>query len=66
MTLAYWWTRSVAAADRSNESAAFKKAKRDTARFYFQRILPRTLSHAAAIRSGPANLLALDEEGFVG
>ena len=66
VTLAYWWTRSVAAADRSNESAAFKKAKRDTARFYFQRILPRTLSHAAAIRSGPANLLALDEEGFVG
>lgn len=65
VTLAYWWARSVAAADRSKESETFKQAKRETARFYFQRILPRTLSHAAAIRSGPANLLALDEAAFV-
>ncbi|MBB5207304.1 acyl-CoA dehydrogenase C-terminal domain-containing protein [Chiayiivirga flava] len=66
VTLAFWWAKSVAAADRSNASAAFRQAKRDTARFYFQRILPRTLSHAAAIRSGPATLLAIDEEAFVG
>ena len=35
---------------RSRE--AFKDDKRDTARFYFARILPRTLTHAAAIESG--------------
>jgi alkylation response protein AidB-like acyl-CoA dehydrogenase len=64
VALAYWWTRSVAAADRSQQSDAFKKAKRDTARFYFQRILPRCLAHGAAIRSGAASLMAMDEEGF--
>ncbi len=64
VALAFWWTKSVAAAERGNHPAAFKKAKRDTARFYFQRILPRTLSHAAAIRAGAASLLAMDEEGF--
>src|SRR5690606_8396261 len=64
VTLAYWWARSVAAAERSNESAAFRKAKRDTARFYFQRILPRMLVHASAIRSGATNLQALDEDSF--
>jgi alkylation response protein AidB-like acyl-CoA dehydrogenase len=64
VALAFWWTRSVAAADRSQQPEAFRKAKRDTARFYFQRILPRTLSHAAAIRSGAANLLSLDADHF--
>ena len=42
-----------------------KDAKRETARFYFARILPRTLSHKAAIESGAAPLLALDEAGFI-
>jgi alkylation response protein AidB-like acyl-CoA dehydrogenase len=54
VALAFWWTRAVAAAEAGNHSEAFRKAKRDTAAFYFQRILPRTLSHAAAIP--PANL----------
>ena len=43
VALAYWWARSVAAADASAQSQAFKDAKRETARFYFARILPRTL-----------------------
>jgi alkylation response protein AidB-like acyl-CoA dehydrogenase len=64
VALAFWWTRSVAAADRGPHSEAFRKAKRDTARFYFQRILPRCLTHAAAIRAGAAGLLALDEDHF--
>jgi hypothetical protein len=38
--------------------------KRDTARFYFARILPRINTHAAAMRSGAANLLALDAGSF--
>lgn len=57
VALAYWWARSVAAADRSAQSDRFKKAKRDTARFYFQRILPRTKAHAAAILSGADTLM---------
>ncbi|MCX7555665.1 acyl-CoA dehydrogenase C-terminal domain-containing protein [Xanthomonadaceae bacterium JHOS43] len=64
VVLAYWWARSVAAADAGNHSEAFKRAKRDTARFYFQRILPRTQAHAAAILSGPDNLMALPAEAF--
>ncbi|MCR6662610.1 MAG: acyl-CoA dehydrogenase C-terminal domain-containing protein [Luteimonas sp.] len=64
VALAYWWARSVAAADASSQSQAFKDAKRETARFYFARILPRTLTHKAAIASGPAPLLSLDEASF--
>ena len=62
--LAYWWARSVAAADASSQSQAFKDAKRETARFYFARLLPRTRTHAAAIASGAAPLMALADAGF--
>jgi alkylation response protein AidB-like acyl-CoA dehydrogenase len=64
VTLAYWWARSVAAADASTQSQAFKEAKRETARFYFARILPRTLAHAAAIGSGAKSLMAMDADRF--
>jgi len=64
VALAYWWARSVAAAAESTQPAAFKAAKRETARFYFARILPRTLAHAAAIESGAAALMALEAEHF--
>ncbi len=64
VVLAYWWARSVAAAERSQPGSDFAKAKRETARFYFQRMLPRTLSHAAAIQAGAASLLGLSEEAF--
>ncbi len=64
VVLAYWWARSVAAADASPHPQAFKDAKRETARFYYARLLPRTLAHKAAIESGTAPLLALDEDGF--
>ncbi|MGN6152035.1 MAG: acyl-CoA dehydrogenase C-terminal domain-containing protein [Lysobacteraceae bacterium] len=62
--LAYWWARSVAAADASSQSQAFKDAKRETARFYFARLLPRTRTHAAAIASGVAPLMTLPDAGF--
>ncbi len=64
MVLAYWWARSVAAADASAHGAAFAQGKRETARFYFARVLPRTLSHAAAIQSGAAPLMTMDDERF--
>jgi alkylation response protein AidB-like acyl-CoA dehydrogenase len=64
VTLAYWWARSVAAADASSQPDSFKDAKRETARFYFARILPRTLTHAAAIGSGAASLMSLDAARF--
>ena len=64
VALAYWWARSVAAAEASSRPQAFKDGKRETARFYFARLLPRTLAHKAAIESGVGNLLALDEAAF--
>ncbi len=64
VTLAYWWARSVATAEASAQPEAFKQAKRETARFYFTRILPRTLGHAAAIASGAEPLMAMAAERF--
>ena len=64
VALAYWWARAVVDAEAGSHGDGFKKAKRDTARFYFARILPRTQAHAAAMRSGAGNLLDLDEALF--
>ena len=44
--------------------ADFYRAKLATARFYYQRLLPRTRSHAAAIQAGAASLMALEAEAF--
>ncbi|MFC4819277.1 acyl-CoA dehydrogenase C-terminal domain-containing protein [Dokdonella ginsengisoli] len=64
IALAYLWARSVAAADTSKQSQEFRDAKRLTARFYFARILPRIHTHAAAMRSGAANLLEMADAQF--
>lgn len=64
VALAFWWARAVAAADGGAHDQAFRTAKRETARFYFSRILPRTLGHAGAIRAGSASLMTLDEDLF--
>ena len=64
VALAYWWARSVAASEASAQSDAFKSGKRETARFYFARILPRTLTHAAAIGAGAGTLTTLDADAF--
>jgi hypothetical protein len=64
VALAFWWAKSVATAEAGNYPAEFKTAKRETARFYFQRLLPRTRLHKAGIEAGPASLLALDAALF--
>ena len=64
VALAYWWARSVAAANAGDHPESFKTMKRETARFYFARLLPRIRSHDAAIRSGAATLQALDADLF--
>jgi len=64
VALAYFWARSVAAADASQHSAEFRDAKRHTARFYFARVLPRIHTHGASIRAGAANLLAMPDAQF--
>ncbi len=64
VVLAYWWARSVAAAEASAHGEAFKQSKRETARFYYARLLPRTLTHASAIDSGAAPLMTLADAQF--
>ena len=65
ITLAYFWARSVAAADASaSHGAEFKQAKRLTARFFYSRLLPRTRGHIAAIRAGAESLMAMPDALF--
>lgn len=56
--LAYVWTRSIAVADAAGDAVRLAD-KRQSAQFFFQRLLPRTLAHEAAIRAGAASLPAL-------
>ena len=68
VTLAYLWAlmakeaQDKLAAGTSEED--FYKAKITTARFYFTRILPRTLSHATTMVAGADTLMDLDAEHF--
>ena len=64
VALAYWWARSVVATAQAGRPEGFNAGKRETARFYFSRILPRTLTHAAAMESGSGSLMALDAAQF--
>jgi len=66
--LAYFWADIArVAAEKLAEGTseeAFYTAKLQTARFYYQRLLPRTRAHVAAILSGAGNLMDMDEEHF--
>jgi alkylation response protein AidB-like acyl-CoA dehydrogenase len=59
IVLAWMWARTVAALPESSLDAEAQAGKRDTARFYFSRILPRTHAHRAAIQSGIDGLPAV-------
>ena len=56
VAIAYLLAKGVAAAETSTQSEAFKQAKRDTASFYFARLLPRCLMHQAVIEAGIASV----------
>ena len=66
--LAYFWADMARLAAEKLAAGtgeeAFYKAKLQTARFYFQRILPRTRAHVEAMLSGANNLMEMDEEHF--
>ncbi|HEX7370695.1 MAG TPA: acyl-CoA dehydrogenase C-terminal domain-containing protein [Rhodanobacteraceae bacterium] len=64
IALADAWARSVAAAEASSHPDDFKQAKRLTAQFYFERILPRTRMHLAAMQSGADSVLAMPDALF--
>lgn len=68
VALAYFWARAAAKSLEQLRAGAgersYYQAKILTARFYYERILPRTQMHVAAMRSGAANLLELPAEDF--
>ena len=64
----YLWARmaKIAAAKlpQANGDASFYKAKLTTARFFFDRILPETAGLYAAVKSGKASMMEMDEAAF--
>ena len=66
--LAYFWAKAAfkarAALAAENSEGEFYEAKLKTARFYYQRILPRTSTCEAAILSGADNVMSLEVEAF--
>ncbi len=64
--LAYMWAKIVKAAAPKAESdtSGFYTGKLKTARFYFDRLLPKTVSLAEGIRSGSESMMALSSEEF--
>ncbi|MDD7805333.1 MAG: acyl-CoA dehydrogenase C-terminal domain-containing protein [Endozoicomonas sp. (ex Botrylloides leachii)] len=66
--LAYFWADMARTAQEKlaegTSEKGFYKAKIQTARFFYQRLLPRTLTHKACIESGAENLVDMDEADF--
>ena len=62
-----WVRMAVLAAEKlpaADGDAGFYAAKLTTARFYMERILPQAGSLYAAIKSGKAAMMALDDAAF--
>ncbi|VAX45060.1 Acyl-CoA dehydrogenase [Acinetobacter calcoaceticus] len=68
VVFAYLWVRMAQVAheklEASTQEEAFYKAKLSTAKFFYQKLLHRTQSHAAAIESGAESVMELDQEAF--
>ncbi|WP_299230872.1 acyl-CoA dehydrogenase C-terminal domain-containing protein [uncultured Halomonas sp.] len=68
VTLAYLFARAArqarAALAEGTDEAAFYRAKLDTARFFYQRLLPRTRAHKGALEAGAEPLMAISAEDF--
>ncbi|HXV40220.1 MAG TPA: acyl-CoA dehydrogenase C-terminal domain-containing protein [Steroidobacteraceae bacterium] len=68
LCLAWCWVRmaavSAAALAKGGEAAHFHEAKLATARFYFERILPRAEAHLDALGAGARSLMDLPADRF--
>lgn len=69
VTLAYFWAKSAVAANKALQAGSsevnFHRGKLATARFYFDKLLPRTLSHAACINTGSAGMMDIAQDEFI-
>jgi len=69
VVLAFFWARMAEVAqgkltDSNTTDKEFYSAKLKTARFYYQRILPRTAGHKLAMEAGADSLMAMTEAEF--
>ncbi|WP_193164777.1 acyl-CoA dehydrogenase C-terminal domain-containing protein [Microbulbifer hainanensis] len=67
VSAAYWLHMATVAQQKLQTGSSetdFYQGKLHTARFYFDRLLPRTRAHAAMIKSGASSLMALPESQF--
>ena len=65
VTLAYFWARAALVSMGSNSSNEdFYASKIKTARFYYQKLLPRTRSLVATIKAGATSLMQFDDKEF--
>ncbi len=66
VVLAWFWGRmaTVANAKLGGSEDGFYKMKVATARFYFARVLPRTISHKAMIEAGASSMMDLEDADF--
>jgi alkylation response protein AidB-like acyl-CoA dehydrogenase len=68
IVMGFFWAKAAVAAHRKLEAGegdtTFLRAKLFTARFYMERLLPRTQSLATTMLSGADNLMDLDEAHF--
>ncbi|ENU08869.1 acyl-CoA dehydrogenase C-terminal domain-containing protein [Acinetobacter calcoaceticus] len=68
VVFAYLWARMAQVAHEKlalgTQEEAFYKAKLTTAKFFYQKLLHRTQSHAAAIESGAESVMELDQDAF--
>ncbi|WP_373090897.1 acyl-CoA dehydrogenase C-terminal domain-containing protein [Zhongshania sp.] len=65
---AYLWAQMAEIAQQKLDSGVadpLYRGKLKTARFYFQRLLPRTATHKAAMLAGAAGLMDMNEEEFI-
>jgi alkylation response protein AidB-like acyl-CoA dehydrogenase len=63
----YMWARMALVAQQAianGSDEGFYKAKLHTARFYFERLMPRADAHIVSMRSGAGNLMDIDAELF--
>lgn len=66
--LGYFWLRAACQAEQAlaagSDEQDFYQGKRETARFYLQRLLPRASLHRTLIKSGSANLMGIANSAF--
>jgi len=64
VALAYCWARIAQTAAQGDENDQYLAGKLATARFYFARILPRTMAHKAAMEAGADVLMSISDEAL--